>query len=127
MRVVRFTRSGPLPTPSSCWPSRKAAESDAERDLDYREAQVLKLLLKRVIRLDRRGAARPLAPEQLLAREQPLARCGGVGRRLMRPTARSRGNEAIVRSQRSQWTIPDDRTTKTRRSSDGGRHHESRV
>ena len=27
----------------------KAAESAAERDLDYREAQVLKLLLKRVI------------------------------------------------------------------------------
>ena len=33
----------------------KGAESAAERDLDYREAQVLKLLLKRVIETSSAG------------------------------------------------------------------------
>jgi 3-hydroxy-9,10-secoandrosta-1,3,5(10)-triene-9,17-dione monooxygenase reductase component len=47
-RVVRFTEAG------RCYAIEllaiaKAAESDAERSLDYREAQVLKLLLRRLI------------------------------------------------------------------------------
>jgi len=48
-QVVRFTPEGracAMELLASC----KAAEGDAERELDYREAQVLKLLLKRVIR-----------------------------------------------------------------------------
>ncbi|SAK51074.1 flavin reductase domain-containing protein [Caballeronia arationis] len=47
-RVVRFTESG-RSYAIELLSIAKAAESDAERELDYREAQMLKLLLKRVI------------------------------------------------------------------------------
>ena len=46
--VVRFTDAG-RQYAIELLARAKAAESAAERDLDYREAQVLKLLLKRVI------------------------------------------------------------------------------
>ena len=46
--VVRFTDAG-RQCAIDLLARAKAAESAAERDLDYREAQVLKLLLKRVI------------------------------------------------------------------------------
>ncbi|SAL82122.1 flavin reductase domain-containing protein [Caballeronia choica] len=47
--VVRFTEAGRRYA-IELLAIAKAAESDAERDLDYREAQVMTLLLKRVIR-----------------------------------------------------------------------------
>ncbi|SCU90741.1 conserved hypothetical protein [Cupriavidus necator] len=46
--VVRFTDTG-RSYAIELLAISKAAESDAERDLDYREAQVMKLLLRRVI------------------------------------------------------------------------------
>lgn len=48
-RVVRFTNEGRTYA-IELLAAGKSAEADAEQELDYREAQVLKLLLKRVIR-----------------------------------------------------------------------------
>jgi len=48
-RVIRFTDEG-RSYAIELLAAGKSAEADAERELDYREAQVLKLLLKRVIR-----------------------------------------------------------------------------
>ena len=52
--VVRFTAEG-RHYAMELLAFGKSAEGDAERELDYREAQVLKLLLKRVIRSTARG------------------------------------------------------------------------
>jgi 3-hydroxy-9,10-secoandrosta-1,3,5(10)-triene-9,17-dione monooxygenase reductase component len=52
--VVRFTDAG-RECAIELLARAKAAESAAEHDLDYREAQVLKLLLKRVIETSAAG------------------------------------------------------------------------